>query len=182
MGTVPQNMSQTTDNPGATSLLSTLLNSVVLLASSTVTRTEHDPGDSLNKTIETFLLCDIPWLLSGILDRGNTEMDRKKIASWKKSSEEIKILGSAGYKDWLGTDISNILTSSHQSSENEDQNNAEAQPSFLAYSILFCFLLFPSLLENKKYQASIDYHHESSHLKTSAMSEVFPATIQTFEI
>merc|ERR1711953_198855 len=156
MGTVPQNMSQTTDNPGATSLLSTLLPSLVLLASSTVTRTEHDPGDSLNKTIETFLLCDIPWLLSGILDRGNTEMDSEK----KK----------------------NILTSSHQSSENEDQNNAEAQPSSLAYSILFCFLLFPSLLENKKYQASIDHHHESSHLKTSAMSEVFPATIQTFEI
>merc|ERR1711874_30649 len=155
MGTVPQNMSQTTDNPGATSLLSTLLNSVVLLASSTVTRTEHDPGDSLNKTIETFLLCDIPWLLSGILDRGNTEMDSEK----KK----------------------NILTSSHQTSENEDQKNAEAQPSSLAYSILFWFLLFPSLLENKKYQASID-HHESSHLKTSAMSEVFPATIQTFEI
>merc|ERR1711936_1237647 len=172
MGTVPQNMSQTTDNPGAASLLSTLLSSVVLLASSTVTRTEHDPGDALNKTFETFK--NIPWLLCGILDRGNTEMEREKIASWKKSSEQIEILGSAGYKDLLGTDISNILTSSHQSSENEDRKNTEAQPSFLAYSILFCFLLFPSLLENKKYQASIDYHHESSHLKTSAMSEVLP--------
>jgi len=149
MGTVPQNMSQTTDDPGATSLFSTLLPTVVLLASSTVTRTEHDPGDSLNKTIETFVLCDIPWLLCGILDRGNTEMDSEKIASWKKSSEEIEILGSVKYEDWLGTDISNILTKSHQTSENEDQKNAETQPSSLAYSILFYFLLFPSLLENK---------------------------------
>jgi len=155
MGTVPQNMSKTKDKPGATRLLSRLLPSVMLLASSSVTETEHDPGDAVNMTIEKI---------------GNTEMDRETIDSLWKSLEKI-----------LATDNSNILTTSTQSSENEDHKNVEAQPSYLAFSILLCFLLFPSLSENMKYQASIDCY-ESCHLQTSAMSKFFPDNIQTFEI
>jgi len=156
MGTVPQIMSQTPHDPGASTLLSTLLSSVMLLAktsnSVTGTGTEH-------------------W--TGIMDK--TETDREKFDSLKKSSEEIEMLRFFGYKDWLGTD----LTACQQSSETRDEKNVNT--SFLAYSILFCFLLFPSLLENKKYENSIDCH-ESCHLQTSAVSKVFPATIQTCEI
>jgi len=155
MGTVPQNMSQTPHNPGATTLLSTLLPSVMLLAktsnSVTGTGTEH-------------------W--TGIM--ANTETDREKFDSLKKSSEEIEMLRSVGYKDWHGTD----LTTCQQSSETRDEKNVNQ--SFLAYSILFCFLLFPSLLENKKYENSIDCH-ESCHLQTSPMSTT-TTTDKTFEI
>jgi len=151
-------MSQTPHDPGASTLLSTLLSSVMLLAktsnSVTGTGTEH-------------------W--TGIMDKANRETDREKSDSLKKSSEKNQMLRSVGYKDWLGTD----LTTCQQSSETRDEKNAH--PSFLAYSILFYFLLFPSLLSNKKYENSIDCH-ESCHLQTSAMSEVFPATIQTCEI
>merc|ERR1739845_18248 len=259
MGTVPQNMSPTTDIPGASRLLSTLLPSL-MLASSRVTWTEHDPGDAVNKTIEKI---------------ENTEMERETIDSLAKSEE--KILRSVRYKNWLATDNFNILTTSQHSSENENQKNAEAHryflapvgsaefiapeieeafiedtglycsyqktlgvmillsgscghqcdwaaggtydfcqlnlfnniqqgkfewldnnyqtalvtppqirnvealPSYLACSILLCFLLFPSLSENKKYQANFDCH-ESCHLQTSAMSKVFSDKIQSFEI
>merc|ERR1712066_165103 len=157
MGTVHQNMSQTTDNPGATALLSTLLPSVILLASST--------GAGKNKRGYPIIRV-----------RDNTEMNPEKFDSWKKSSEEI--LHSVGYKLKL---LTTSATTTAQSSENEDEKKAEAHPSFLASSILICFLLFPSLLENKKYEARIDYH-ESCHLQTSAMSKVFPSTKQTFEV
>jgi len=163
MGTVHQNMSQTTDNPGATALLSTLLHSVILLASST--------GAGKNKTIEKFVRG-----YTIIRDRGNTEMNPEKFNSWKKSSEEI--LDSVGYKLRL---LTTSATTTAQSSENEDEKKAETHPSFLAYSTLICFLLFPSLLENKKYETRIDYH-ESCHLQTSAMSKVFPDTKQTLKI
>ena len=166
-------MSLTTDNPGATRLFSSLLPSVMLLASSSVTGTGHH---------WTGAKCLLSSLLSSVrlgeMDSDNTEMDREKIDSWKKSSDGIDILHSVGHKDWLGTDISNLLTTSEQSSENENEKNAAA---FFCYSVLICFLLFPSLLENKKYEARLDYH-ESCHLQTSAISKVFPDAMQTFEV
>merc|ERR1712141_985872 len=165
MGTVPQNMSLTTDNPGATRLFSSLLPSVMLLASSSVTGTGA-------KSLLSTLLSSVRL---GEMDSDNTEMDREKIDSCKKSSDGIDILHSVGHKDWLGTDIANLLTTSEQSSENENENNAAV---FFYYSVLICFLLFPSLLENKKYEARLDYH-ESCHLQTSAISKVFPDAMQT---
>merc|ERR1711874_140490 len=165
---VPQNMSLTTDNPGATRLFSSLLPSVMLLASSSVTGTGA-------KSLLSTLLSSVRL---GEMDSDNTEMDREKIDSWKKSSDGIDILYNVGHEDWLGTDISNLLTTSEQSSENENEKNAAA---FFCYSVLICFLLFPSLLENKKYEARLDYH-ESCHLQTSAISKVFPDAMQTFEI
>merc|ERR1719219_71567 len=148
-------MSQTSDNPGGSSLLSTLLPSVMLLASGTVTGSEHDPGDGGNYRIEKFV---------GHL-RTDSAVDQKN------SAEEIELLFQA----------SPCLTTSTQSSENEFEKNYEAHHSFLAGSLLFGFLLFPSLLENKKYEATVDYH-ESCHLQTSALSKLFPDTIQTFKI
>merc|ERR1712172_85051 len=172
MGTVHQNMSLTTDNPGATRLFSSLLPSVMLLASSSVTGTGHHWTGA--KSLLSTLLSSVRM---GEMDRDNTEMDREKIDTWKKSSDEIDILETDDWKkDWLGTDISNLLTTSEQSSEIE--KNAEA---CFYYSVLICFLLFPSLLESKKYEARVDYH-ESCHLQTSAMSKVFPNAMQTFEV
>merc|ERR1712187_513648 len=214
MGTVPQNMSPTTD-PGATSLLSTLLPSL-MLASSRVTGTEHDPGDAVKITIEKIEI---------------TEMDQETINSEKKSVEKILsfvqiveivkafiedtcedfsylntlafmilLSGSGGHQcAWAagGTyDLcqlnlfNNIQQGKFEWLDNNNQTalvtpanirNVEALPSYLACSILLCFLLFPSLSENKKYQAIIDCH-ESCHLQTSAMSKVFSDKIQTFEI
>ena len=160
-------MSLTTDNPGATRLFSSLLPSVMLLASSSVTGTGHHWTGA--KSLLFTLLSSVDM---GEMDSDNTEMDREKIDSWKKSSDGIDILHSVGHKDWLGTDISNLLTTSEQSSENENEKNAEA---FFYYSVLICFLLFSSLLENKKCK-------RKSHLQTSAMSKVFPDAMQTFEV
>merc|ERR1711879_625245 len=134
MGTVPQNMSMTTDNPGATRLFSSLLPSVMLLASSSVTGTGHH---------WTGAKCLLSTLLSSVrlgeMDSDNTEMDREKTDSWKKSSDGIDILHSVGHKDWLGTDISNLLTTSEQSSENENEKNAAG------FFLLQRLDLFPSL-------------------------------------
>merc|ERR1712072_1285979 len=192
MGTVPQNMSPTTDIPGASRLLSTLLPSL-MLASSRVTGTEHDPGDALKMKIEKWL-----WLLGS-----NTVMDRETINSEKKSKE--KILRSVQIVEIVKAFIedtcedfslcqlnlfNNIQQGKFEWQDNNYQTalvtpaqirNVEALPSYLACSILLCFLLFPSLSENKKYQAIIDCH-ESCHLQTSAMSKVFSDNIQTFEI
>merc|ERR1711997_173820 len=134
MGTVPQNMSLTTDNPGATRLFSSLLPSVMLLASSSVTGTGHHWTGA--KSLLSTLLSSVRL---GEMDSDNTEMDREKIDSWKKSSDGIDILHSVGHKDWLGTDISNLLTTSEQSSENENEKNAEA------FFLLQRLDLFPSL-------------------------------------
>merc|ERR1712020_55779 len=157
MGTVPQNMSLTTDNPGVTRLVSYICiwPSVMLLASNSVTDTA---AISLLSTLVDKTMGEMDW--------DNTEMDRDNIDSWKKSSDEIDILQK---KDLLGTDILNFLTTSEQSSENENMKNTESHPSLLAASVLICFLLFPSLIESKKYEATLD-HHESYHFPTSAMS------------
>jgi len=126
MGTVHHNMAQTADNPGGSSLLATLLPSVMLLASGTVTGTEHDPDDGGNYGIEKFVFGT------------NSAVDQKN------SAEEIEPLFQAS--PYIGT-------TSAQSSENEFEKNYEAHHSFLAYCLLVGFLLFPSLLENKKYEA-----------------------------
>jgi hypothetical protein len=145
----------------------------MLLASSSVTGTGNDwTGD---KGFLSTLLSSVRVRMEE-MDKDNTDMDRDKTESLKKSSDDINI--SVGHKDWRGTDISNLLATSEQSSENEDEKNTEA---FCSYNVLMCLLLFPSLLESKKYEARLDYH-ESCHLHTSAMSEVFPDTMQTFEI
>merc|ERR1711953_793246 len=171
MGTVHQNMSETTDKPGGVSLLSTLLPSVIFLASNTLIPTDNDSGDVANK----FLLSD-----HVIVDRDNTEMDPETYSfDDLKSSELIKMLPSARFKDWLGRDISNILTTSEQSSENETEKIADVHPSFLAYILLVGSLLCPSLLGNKRYEAKADYDY---HLQTSAMSNVSPDTMQKFEV
>merc|ERR1711994_1108783 len=149
-------------NPGATRLFSSLLPSVMLLASSSVTGTGHLWTGA--KSLLSSLLSSVRL---GEMDSDNTEMDREKIDSWKKSSDGIDILHSVGHKDWLGTDISNLLTTSEQSSENE--KNAEA---FFYYSVWICFLLFSSLLENKKYYRK--NYNESCLLQTSAISKVSP--------
>merc|ERR1712183_176153 len=118
MGTVPQIMSQTPHDPGATTLLSTLLSSVMLLArtsnSVTGTGTEH-------------------W--TGIMDKANRETDREKSDSLKKSSEKNQMLRSVGYKDWLGTD----LTTYQQSSE------TGILLKLLALPTASCFVSFSSL-------------------------------------
>merc|ERR1712048_461195 len=195
---VPQNMSPTTDIPGASRLLSTLLPSL-MLASSRVTGTEHDPGDAVKITIEKIEI---------------TEMDQKTINREKKSVEKILrfvqiveivkafiedtglycsyqktlcvmilLSGSCGHQcDWAagGTyDLcqlnlfNNIQEGKFEWLDNNNQTalvtpaqirNVEALPSYLACSILLCSLLFPSLSENKKYQAIIDCH-ESCHLQ-----------------
>ena len=167
-------MSQRTDNPGGVSLLSTLLPSVILLASTTLTLTDHDPGDGANK----FLLSD----LAILLDRDNTVM-ALCFDDVMKSSEKIENLHSARFNGGLGRDDFNILTTSEQSSENEDEKIAEVHPhpSFLASSLLIGSLLSPSLLAKKKYEARVD-HHQSCHLQTCAMSNVFPDTRQTLEV
>merc|ERR1712061_702063 len=138
MGTVPQNMSLSTDNPGVTRLLSSLLPSVMLLASSSVTGTGHDwtGAESLRST----LLSSVRVRME---EKDNTDMDRTKTEILKKSSDDINI--SLGHKDWRGTDIS-TTTTSEQSSENEDEKNTEV---FFCYNVLMCLLLFPSLLESK---------------------------------
>merc|ERR1711971_690616 len=130
MGTVHQNMSLTTDNPGPTRLFSSLLPSVMLLASTG----HHWTGA---KSLLSTLLSSVRM---GEMDRDNTEMDREKIDRWKKSSDEIVILVTDDWKkDWLGTEISNLLTTSEQSSEIVNERNAEA---CFFYSV---FDLFPSL-------------------------------------
>merc|ERR1711997_828113 len=116
MGTVPQIMSQTSHDPGASTLLSTLLSSVMLLAktsnSVTGTGTEH-------------------W--TGIMDK--TETDREKFDSLKKSSEEIEMLRFFGYKDWLGTD----LTTCQQRPE------TRRMLTLLSLPTASCFVSFSSL-------------------------------------
>ena len=168
-------MSETTDKPGGVSLLSTLLPSVIFLASNTLIPTDNDPGDVANK----FLLSDHIFV-----DRDNTEMDPETYSfDDLKSSELIKMLPSARFKDWLGRDISNILTTSEQSSENETEKIADIHPSFLAYILLVGSLLCPSLLGNKRYEAIVDNdYHQSCHLQTSAMSNAFLDNLQTFEV
>jgi len=131
---------------------------VMLLASRSVTGTEH-------------------W--TGIMDRANQQMDREKFESLKKSKlkkeiEMLRYVELEDSEDWLGRN----LTIFKQSSETRDEKNAH--PSFFAYSVLFYFLLLPSLLENKKYEASIA-NHESCHLQTSPMSTT-TTTDKTFEI
>merc|ERR1712203_506144 len=121
MGTVPQIMSQTPHDPGASTLLSTLLSSVMLLAktsnSVTGTGTEH-------------------W--TGIMDKANRETDREKSDSLKKSSEKNQMLRSVGYKDWLGTD----LTTCHQSPETRRMLTLLSLPTascFISFSSLHCY-------------------------------------------
>merc|ERR1712183_14345 len=172
---VPQNMSLSTDSKVATSLLSSLLPSVMLLASSSLTDAGHDwTGD---KSLLSTLLSSVRVRMEE-MEKDNTDMDLTKTEILKKTSDDINIVYSDGHKDWRGTDISNLLATSEQSSENENEKNTEA---FFYYNVLMCLLLFPSLLESKKYEARLDYH-ESCHLHTSAMSKVFPDTMQTFEI
>merc|ERR1712066_71124 len=141
MGTVLHNMSQTADNPRGTSLLSTLLPSVMFLASGRIEKLA--PGDL-----------------------GTNSDDDQNL----KNSVELLYQAS-----------SFTLTTSAQILKNEFEKNCGTYHFLLAYSLLVVFIISPSLSENKKYEERVDYH-QSSNIQASALSNIFPDTMQTLEI
>ena len=135
-------MSQTADNPRGTSLLSTLLHSVMFLASGRIEK--FAPGDLGTKSDN---------------DQNN-------------SVEEIELLYQASPF---------TLTTSAQSLKNEFEKTCGTHHSLLAYILLVGFFLFPSLLENKKYEERVDYH-QSCNIQASALSKISLDTMQTLEV
>jgi len=135
-----------------------------------MSQTPDNPGGTILLSI---LLPSVMFLASGRIEKFPPgDLGTNSADDQKNSVEEIELLYQASPF---------TLTTSAQSLENGFQKNCEAPHSLLAFSLLVGFLLFPSLLENKKYEERVDYH-QSCNIQARALPKIFPGTMQTLEI